>query len=285
MFFVRPLNLIPARAVLCVKLCRREITQRGMDAFVLIRVIQKRADPNIRFANGTRPKMSVVPQAKQEQKEESTCRTKPPTQTRRPKPKTHAHARFLARQIAMARHKSAVLAYHRALGAALVTYRNLRGIARNAFDESDRIALSIQEPFPRDRTGFVQMARAFYETALQTAYLPTLTAQGVSETRLHDALTELDAFNAALIEHESARADALRATAERDTAVLALRNWRTRFRRRARSATRGRRDLQAKLALSHFRVVTKKTFAGWRQAKDADLEDFGCNSQWGRDLA
>lgn len=161
-----------------------------------------------------------------------------------------AHASYLSRQGAMALQKSASLAMQHAFNNALVTYRDLRAIAATAFDTSDRIALAVQGPFPPDREAFAQNARVLYETALSNPdYVETFTANGVPQARLQAALDELDAFQTALMEYEISRADALRATTERDDAVTALREWRSRFRRRARIATRTRRDLQVKLKL------------------------------------
>ena len=112
------------------------------------------------------------------------------------------------------------------------------------------MTLAVDGPFPQNRDAFLQLARALYDTALSDeAYQAVFEANGITPERLNSAQAQLDTLQTAIMEHEIARADALRATTERDRAIVALRDWRTRFRRRARFILRTRRDLRVKLDL------------------------------------
>jgi hypothetical protein len=96
----------------------------------------------------------------------------------------------------------------------------------------------------------ITSARASYDAAIQNAvYLAELSKYGFPKASIESAVALLDALASADKAQELAKAGAVRATQERDTAAEALKDWMSQFRGIAKVATRGRPDLLKKIGL------------------------------------
>jgi hypothetical protein len=152
---------------------------------------------------------------------------------------------FNARQTAMAAQKQAASAQADAESAARQSYTDFRKIARTIFTApADQSALGLTGEIPRDAQKFITTARASY-TAAQSAPYAALAGYGFPA----EALAALDAFSNAAQAQNAAAAQAVKATADRDAAVDALKQWNKQFKSVAAVALRGQPAQAKKLGL------------------------------------
>ncbi len=155
---------------------------------------------------------------------------------------------FTVRQTAMGDESKSNQAVTDARILARNAYFDFREIVRAAHrGQSDRQALGVVGTIPPDTEKLLTQARASYSAAGKPPYSTALSGLGYNPAGLTAALATLDVLHAARSLQETRRGVAVRATAVRNTAVKALREWMQTLKRVAKVALRARPDLQKQL--------------------------------------
>jgi hypothetical protein len=161
-----------------------------------------------------------------------------------------AQSTFTARQTAMAAQQQAAAAAADALAAARATYTDFRETARSTFSNPDaRTALKVTGKIPEDLQKFLTTARSSYAVAQSAPYQATLATYGFPAATLASAVAALDALSEAYKAQETIGQDAVKATADRDAAVKALKQWAKQFKGIASVALRAQPTQAKKLGL------------------------------------
>lgn len=115
-------------------------------------------------------------------------------------------------------------------------YKRFRKIARSCFSgPAQRKALTVTGVAPRNVDLLVSQAQSAYNVAATAPYADKLGRRGYPAEKLKGMVDRLDALVTAASEAAASRGDAIAATAERDTAYEALRNFMTEFKGVARA--------------------------------------------------
>jgi hypothetical protein len=153
---------------------------------------------------------------------------------------------FTTRQAARAAQKQAAANATKAEDAARQAYADFRQTARVLFAvPADQAALGLTGNAPKDAQKFITLARASYAAAQSAPYAALLSRHGISG----QAVAALDAFSKAGEAQSAAAAAAVKATADRDAAAKALKQWSKQFKSIAAIALRAQPAQAKKLGL------------------------------------
>lgn len=163
-----------------------------------------------------------------------------------------AQTTFTARQNAQAVQQEASALEKIARKTARDGFSDFRKIVRAVFQTNPaaQTALGATGRVPADLEKFLTLATAAYTSALQHPdYLPALTQRGLDQTAIQTEQTNLETLIQANAAHETAKALAIRATAERNAAAKDLDAWWSQFRAIAQVTFKDRPDLLHQLGL------------------------------------
>lgn len=161
-----------------------------------------------------------------------------------------AQDRFTDRQEALANDNAKSAELLQVTATVRTAYADFREVCRARItDPTVRQALSLNGSIPQDRQKMMTQARAAYGEAAKPVHQPTLSKIGFGAQVLTDRLAGVDALDTALAAARDAAGTAKGATAARNEAAKALRQWVSALKRIARRALRTRPDLAAKLRL------------------------------------
>jgi hypothetical protein len=163
-----------------------------------------------------------------------------------------AQTTFTARQNAQAAQQEASALEKIARKAARDGFSDFRKIVRAVFraNPAAQTALGATGRVPADLEKFLTLATAAYTSALQhTDYLAALALRGLDQTAIQAEQAKLEALIQASADHETAKALAIRATAERNAAAKDLDTWWSQFRAIAQVTFKDRPDLLHQLGL------------------------------------
>ncbi len=162
-----------------------------------------------------------------------------------------AQAAFNARQSALAEAKAFSVSEQAARKAAREGFMDFRKTVRAVFEDVAALtALGAKERMPGDQEKFITLATAAYAAALgNTAYLTALTSYGYDQSVIQAEQAKLEALVQASAAHETVKAAAVHATAERNAAARAMDSWWSQFRAIANVTLKDRPDLKLELGL------------------------------------
>lgn len=137
-----------------------------------------------------------------------------------------AQAAYTARQEAMGIQQNKMADLHKAEKEARQTFVDFRATGRAVFaDAGERTRLGLTGAIPRDLQQFITWARSSYGNANAGDVGPILEQYGFDGAAMAAAMAGLATLEKAYEEMRTAVANAKAATAQRDTAVKALRAW------------------------------------------------------------
>lgn len=162
-----------------------------------------------------------------------------------------AQVTFNARQNALAAVRAFSVSEQAARKAAREGFMDFRKTVRAVFvDEAALTALGAKERVPGDQEKFITWATAAYAAVLgNSAYLTTLTNYGFDQSATEAEQAKLAVLVQASAAHETAKAVAVHATAERNAAARAMDSWWKQFRAIASVTLKDRPDLKLELGL------------------------------------
>jgi hypothetical protein len=161
-----------------------------------------------------------------------------------------AQAGFDARQVAMGILSSSNIALAATEAQERKDFADYREIARASFPlPADRLALGLNGTAPTDLDKFLTVATASYGAGKKAPYTAKLTLRGYAPASIDAELQGLKGVTSLAKAAANAKGAAEKATATRDKAAKALKDWTAEFRKVAKRTLRGRTDLLAALDL------------------------------------
>ncbi len=148
---------------------------------------------------------------------------------------------------------------------AVDAYQALAKVARAVYkqDPAQLTTLGLTGTMPKDTAGFLAAAYTLFDNA---APLVALAAYGYDEVKLPAERAKIAALEAANQNQEMAKGAAQQATLEQDTALEALNEWAAQYRKIAKVALRGKKQLLEKLGIAARRTPTKAQMEGRAKA-------------------
>lgn len=130
--------------------------------------------------------------------------------------------------------------------AARDAYQALAKVARAVFTKAQLTTLGLSGAVPKDIAGFLAAAYTLFDNA---ANLPELSNYGYGAGKIQAERAKIEALNTANQNQEMAKGAAQQATREQDAAMAALNDWAGQYRKIAKVALRGKKQLLEKLGI------------------------------------
>lgn len=132
--------------------------------------------------------------------------------------------------------------------AARDAYQSLAKVARAVFskDKAQLTTLGLSGAMPKDIAGFLAAASTLFDNATS---LPELANYGYDEEKIQAERSKIQALNTANQNQEMAKGAAQQATREQDAAMQALNDWAGQYRKIAKVALRGNKQLLEKIGI------------------------------------
>ncbi|MBI5932775.1 MAG: hypothetical protein HY867_03620 [Chloroflexi bacterium] len=155
--------------------------------------------------------------------------------------------------------------YDEAKKAAQDAYQALAKVARAVYkqDPAQLTTLGLAGTMPKDTAGFLAAAYTLFDNA---APLDALSLYGYDEVKLPAERAKIAALDSANQAQEMAKGAAQQATLEQDTALEALNEWAGQYRKIAKVALRGHKQLLEKIGIAARRSPTKAQMEGRAKA-------------------
>ncbi|MBI5932384.1 MAG: hypothetical protein HY867_01650 [Chloroflexi bacterium] len=161
--------------------------------------------------------------------------------------------------------RTATQAYDEAEKTAHDAYQALAKVARAVYkqDPATLTTLGLTGAMPKDTAGFLAAAYTLFDNA---APLETLSQYGYDELRLPVERAKIAAYDTANQNQELAKGAAQQATVEQDAALEALNEWTAQYRKIAKVALRGKKQLLEKIGIAARTSPTKAQIEGKAKA-------------------
>lgn len=144
-------------------------------------------------------------------------------------------------------------------------YQALAKVARAVYqqDPAQLTALGLTGAMPNDTAGFLSAAYTLFDNAVS---LVLLAQFGYDEEKMGTELAKIAALDTANQAQELAKGAAQQATLEQDAALEALNEWAAQYRKIAKVALRGKKQLLEKLGIAARTSPTKAQIEGRAKA-------------------
>lgn len=161
--------------------------------------------------------------------------------------------------------RTATQAFDEAEKTAHDAYQALAKVARAVYmqDPAQLTTLGLTGAMPKDTAGFLAAAYTLFDNA---APLEALAFYGYDEVKLPAERLKIAAYDTANQNQELAKGAAQQATAEQDAALEALNEWTAQYRKIAKVALRGQKQLLEKIGIAARTSLTQAQREGKAKA-------------------
>lgn len=161
--------------------------------------------------------------------------------------------------------RTATQQFDEAQKTAFDAYQALAKVARAVYqqDPATLTTLGLTGTMPKDTAGFLAAAYTLFDNA---APLEALSQYGYDELHLPAERAKIAALDTANQNQELAKGAAQQATLEQDAALEALNEWTAQYRKIARVALRGKKQLLEKIGIAARTSPTKAQIEGKAKA-------------------